>query len=166
MCARHREDPPRAGGCGGAVVLCRPKRSVWSVQGDKPLRCTVCECADAMGVDRDHMDYDGLSQAIPPSYAQLIFGQACMRHLEAEYGLRAITYDEMLESPAECNRYLDHWRRGAGGEDARQGVELTAVSSGERSVSTSATVGVEERCVAPAAPEPTSQGMAGGSRVR
>jgi hypothetical protein len=108
-----------------------------------------------MGVDRDHMDYDGLSQAIPPSYAQLIFGQACMRRLEAEYGLRAITYDEMLESPAECNRYLDHWRRGAGGEDARQGVELTAVSSGERSVSTSASVGAEDRCVAPVSPEPT-----------
>ena len=28
MGARHREDPHRAGGCGGAVVLCRPKRSV------------------------------------------------------------------------------------------------------------------------------------------
>jgi hypothetical protein len=28
MDARHGDDPHRAGGCGGAVVLCRPKRSV------------------------------------------------------------------------------------------------------------------------------------------
>ena len=106
--------------------------NLWSVQGDKPLRCTACECAAAMSIDRDHMDYDGLSQAIPPSYAQLIFGQACMRRLEQVYGLRAITYDEMEANPDASRRYLDHWRRGAGGDDASQGVELQEVSSSDR----------------------------------
>ena len=120
--------------------------NLWSVQGDKPLRCSVCECADSMSIDHDHMDYDGLSQAIPPSYAQLIFGQACMRQLEAKYGVKAITFDEMLERPAESVRYLDHWRRGAGGEDAQQGVELVETSEVERGVSP------------PAAPEAESSG--------
>ena len=44
--------------------------NLWAVQGDKPLRCTVCECADAMGLDQDHMDYDGMAQAIPPAYGE------------------------------------------------------------------------------------------------
>jgi len=42
--------------------------NIWAVQGDKPLRCTLEECADAMGTDRDHMDYDGLAQSLPPVY--------------------------------------------------------------------------------------------------
>ena len=29
---------------------------LWAVLGERPLRCTLEECADAMGVDRDHMD--------------------------------------------------------------------------------------------------------------
>ena len=42
--------------------------NLWAVQGDKPLRCTVGECAKAMGLDEGHMDYAGMSQAIPPVY--------------------------------------------------------------------------------------------------
>ena len=34
------------------------------VQGDKPLRCTRDECADAMGMDRDHMDYVGMAHGL------------------------------------------------------------------------------------------------------
>ena len=99
--------------------------NLWAPQGDKPLRCSACDCARAMGIDDDHMDYDGLSQAIPPVYAQYIFGQACMREVEAEFGLPAITYDEMLARRGSSRRRMRHWLRGAGGASPDQGVELT-----------------------------------------
>ena len=90
--------------------------NLWAPQGDKPLRCSTVECARAMGVDDDHMDYEGLAQAIPPVYAQYIFGQACMREVEREFGIPAITYDEMLANRSSARRKMRHWLRGAGGE--------------------------------------------------
>ena len=108
--------------------------NLWAPQGDKPLRCTTIECARAMGIDDTHMDYEGLAQAIPPVYAQYIFGQACMREVEQEFGIEAITYDEMLAKPRLARRKMRHWLRGAGGAAPDQGVEFspahTRVSGG------------------------------------
>ena len=50
--------------------------NLWAVQGDKPFRCTTAECAAAMGIDPDHMDYEGLAQAVPPAYGE---GRADLR---------------------------------------------------------------------------------------
>ena len=98
--------------------------NLWAPQGDKPLRCSTVDCARAMGVDDDHMDYEGLAQAIPPVYAQYIFGQACMREVEREFGIPAITYDEMLANRSSARRKMRHWLRGAGGAAPDQGVEF------------------------------------------
>ena len=50
--------------------------NLWAVQGDAPKGCTLGECAVAMGVDQDHMDYSGLTGAAPPAYGEYVFGQA------------------------------------------------------------------------------------------
>ena len=102
-----------------AVCCCG---DLWAVQGDKPYRCTAVECAAAMGIDADHMSYEGLAQAIPPAYGRLVFAQACMRDLEREFGIEPITYDAMKASPVESRRQMGHWLRGSGGESPDQGV--------------------------------------------
>lgn len=103
--------------------------NLWAPQGDKPLRCSATECARAMGIDDDHMDYAGLSQAIPPVYAQYIFGQACMREVEREFGIPAITFDQMLSRPSRARRRMAHWLRGAGGVASDQGLEFADAPS-------------------------------------
>jgi hypothetical protein len=100
--------------------------NLWAVQGDKPLRCTAAECAWAMGLDGSHMDYVGMTQAVPPVYGQWVFAQACMRELEREFGISAITFDEFREQPERSRRQMRHWLRGAGGPSPDQGVELVA----------------------------------------
>lgn len=106
--------------------------NLWAVQGDKPLRCTPCECAEAMGLDDGHMSYLGMTQAIPPVYSELIFAQACMRAVEAEFGVAAITFDDYERDPDGCSRRMEHLLRGAGGAAPSQGVEFApAVSSGD-----------------------------------
>ena len=101
--------------------------NLFALQGTKPLYCTVEECAEAMGVDVGHMPYEELAQAIPPDYAALIFGQMCMRRAEQEFGAPAITYDDMLRSPAESRRKLALWLRGAGAPSPSIGLTLTKV---------------------------------------
>ena len=98
--------------------------NLWAPQGDKPFRCTTQECSLAMGMDVDHMSYEGLAQAIPPVYSRYIFGQACMREVERRFGIEAITYDQMLADPARAERLMAHWLRGAGGASPDQGVEF------------------------------------------
>ena len=95
---------------------------LWAVLGERPLRCTLEECADAMGVDRNHMDYPGLAQAVPPVYAQLVFSQACMREVERKFGIQAITYDDYLTDRASSERKMAHWLRGVGSDDPTLGV--------------------------------------------
>ena len=98
--------------------------NIFSVQGDKPLRCTLCECSEAMGVDED---YAGLSQAIPPDYAQLVFGQACMTECQRRFGIAPpITFDEYEANPAVCARRTRHHLRGVGDDDATLGLSFTA----------------------------------------
>ena len=104
--------------------------NIWAVQGDKPLRCTACECARAMGLDEDHMDYEGMAQAIPPVYSQYLFGMACMKEVESEFGIPAISFDEMLAHTTRSRRRMAHWLRGAGGASPHQGVEFERGPSG------------------------------------
>ena len=111
--------------------------NLWAVQGDKPLRCTVCECADAMGLDTDHMDYAGMSQAIPPAYGEYVFAQAAMREVEKKYGLEAITFDDFLARPERSRRLMRHWLRGAGGAEPDQGVEFVEAGVAEEGFSES-----------------------------
>ena len=88
--------------------------NIYAVQGTQPYKCTTDECARAMGIELDHMPYDRLAQAIPPAYSQLLYGQLCMRVLERDYGMRAITFDEHLSDVANTSAYLRGWMRGAG----------------------------------------------------
>ena len=139
------------------VDCCRG--NIWAVQGDKPLRCTREECAAAMGIDSGHMDYEGLSQAIPPSYAQYVFGQACMREVEKRFGFEVITFDEMLADPSRARRRMAHWLQGAGGASPEQGIEFEAPTKHEREGHVEAKAGVppartaEEREESPACAE-------------
>lgn len=112
--------------------------NIFSVQGDKPLRCTLCECSEAMGVDEDHMDYAGLSQAIPPDYAQLVFGQACMAECHRRFGIAPITFDEYEANPAVSARRMRHHLRGVGDDDATLGMSFTAPPASPPSTSAEA----------------------------
>ena len=103
--------------------------NIWSVQGDKPLRCTAAECAEAMGLDRDHMAYAEMTQALPPAYTELLFAQACMRSVEAEFSIPAITYDEYELDPAAAERRMSHLIVGAGGASPHRGVEFLPAAS-------------------------------------
>lgn len=94
--------------------------NTFAVQGDKPWRCTLGECAAAMGVDAGHMSYHSLSQAIPPVYGQLVFTQMCMQECARSYGIEAMTYDDLMARPTECRRKMRSWLQGAG-ESSGQG---------------------------------------------
>ena len=123
--------PSRHDCCGG---------NLWAVQGDKPLRCTTSECAWAMGLDTDHMDYAGMSQAVPPAYSELVFSQACMREVETRFGIRAVTFDEFESNPDRYRALMHHWLRGAGGSSPGQGTffeKARAEPSATREASTS-----------------------------
>ena len=98
--------------------------NLWAVQGDKPFRCTPAECSAAMGLDDGHMSYEGMTQAVPPVYAELLFAQACMRDLEREFSLRPILFDEHEAAPEETRRRMAHLLQGAGAAAPSQGVEL------------------------------------------
>lgn len=50
------------------------------------------------------MDYAGMSQAVPPAYAQLIFGQVCMQECQQRFGIQSMTYDDYEADPARCAR--------------------------------------------------------------
>jgi len=99
--------------------------NLFALQGDRPLYATLEECSQAMGVDLGHMPYKELAQAIPPDYAALVFGQMCMRRAQEEFGAPAITYDEMISSPAESKRKLALWLRGAGAPSPAIGLTLS-----------------------------------------
>ena len=80
-CLGHRRRWRRLDPFGRPEMATCCEGNLWALQGDKPYRCTPCECASAMGVAPDHMTYEGLTQAIPPAYSQLIFGLAHRGHL-------------------------------------------------------------------------------------
>ena len=94
-------------------VSCCPG-NIFAVQGDRPWRCTHAQCAHAMGIDVDHMDYLGLTQAIPPAYGHLVFAQMCMDICAREYGVPRWTFDEMQADKARARREMGAWVGGAG----------------------------------------------------
>jgi hypothetical protein len=126
MCLGGRRRWRRMDPFGRPEKACCCVGNLWAPQGDKPLRCSVDECADAMGLDRDHMDYGGIAQAIPPVYSEYLFGYACMREVERRFRLPVLSYDDYLAAPQRASRLMAHWLRGAGGASPDQGVELVA----------------------------------------
>ena len=70
------------------------------------------------------MSYERLAQAVPPSYAQLVFGQMCMHAAHARFGSPLITFDEMLRRPDSARRELASWLRGAGEASPTAGMAL------------------------------------------
>ena len=90
--------------------------------GESPWRCTLSECAEAMGVDPGHTTYDRLAQGVPPQYSQWVFSQMCMRIAQREFGCPAITFDEMRGNPSKAKRVLAQWLRGAGADAPSAGM--------------------------------------------
>ena len=127
-CLGGRRQWGRLDAVGRPAAKCGCPGNLWAVQGAQPVGCTPAECAAAMGIDRDHMDFEGLTQAVPPVYGDYIFGQAAMREVERRFGLEAITFDEFLASPQRSRRRMSHWLRGAGGVSPDQGVELRGLA--------------------------------------
>ena len=124
--------------------------NIYPIQGAAPNGFTHEEGARAMGLDPRHMPFERLSQGIPPSYAQLVFAQACMERCRSEFGVPVHTFDQMLASPARVRRSLAFWLRGAGGLSPGMGVELSGpvVGSREPPSSSLATVPLSDRAVA------------------
>ena len=88
--------------------------------------------ARAMGIDPDHMPPSELVEAIPPAYAQLIFGQMAMHFAHARYGCPVVTFDEATADPSKRREVL-MWARGAGA--MRVGGEQTTLSPAGASAS-------------------------------
>ena len=86
-CLGGRRQWGRLDAAGRPAAKCGCQGNLWAVQGTQPVGCTLAECAAAMGIDRDHMDFEGLTQAVPPVYGDYIFGQAAMREVERRFGL-------------------------------------------------------------------------------
>ena len=97
--------------------------NTFAVQGDKPWRCSLVECAAAMGADADHMSYVSLAQSIPPAYGSLVFAQMCMHVCVKEFGAPRITYDDFEASPEEASASLGSWLRGAGAAEGEAALE-------------------------------------------
>ena len=131
-CLGFRRRWRRLDSFGRPVLIDCCRGNLWAVQGDRPLRCSEGECARALGLDEGHMDYVGMSQAVPPVYAQYIFGQACMREVSRVFGIEAITFDDLLSHPSRGRRLMSHWLRGAGGASPDQGVEFEAGAGAQR----------------------------------
>ena len=98
--------------------------NIFAVQGTHPWRSTAAECSRAMGVDVGTMEYERLAQAVPPVYAELVFGQMCMWRAHVRFGAPAISFDEMLERPAASRRELARWLHGAGDDRPEAGLAL------------------------------------------
>ena len=108
--------------------------NIFAVQGTAPWRCTSAECAAAMDVDRDHMSFDRLAQAIPPAYSRLVWGQMCMQIAHDEFSVPLVSFDDHVADPAATSRVLKQWLRGAGDDSAEAGLALRSgqVVTGDR----------------------------------
>ena len=105
--------------------------NIFAVQGSAPWRCTTAECAEAMGMDRDHMTYERLGQSLPPSYTRLVWAQMCMSYAHDRWGVPFITFDEREANPHQANRALAAWLRGAGDGRVDSGVGFTMALGGD-----------------------------------
>ena len=114
--------------------------NIFAVQGDKPWRCTLEECAVAMGLESGHMSYVGMSQAIPPAYGRFVFAQTCMSICVNEFGAPRWTFDDMLRDRGRARREMHAWLRGAGAAEG----EAALAWGGARGVSTADATGRAE----------------------
>ena len=108
--------------------------NIFAVQGSAPWRCTTAECAEAMGMDRDHMTYERLGQSLPPSYTRLVWAQMCMSYAHDRWGVPFITFDEREANPHQANRALAVWLRGAGDGRVDSGVGFTTALGGDEGI--------------------------------
>ena len=144
-CVRRAGDALRARCCQGRRRRWRSQDSfgrpaaeecccgnTFALQGTSPWRCTLAECADAMGVDVGHMSYERLAQAVPPAYGQLVFSQMCMAKASREFGVPAISFDEYMADPRKASRAMSQWLRGAGEASPSLAVELKPVIAAGR----------------------------------
>ena len=88
--------------------------NLFAVQGAGPTGSTLAENAAAMGLDEGHMGWGRLAQAIPPVYAELLFGLAAMEEVHRRFGVPRITHDDMMARPSWARGTLASWLRGAG----------------------------------------------------
>ena len=152
-CVRQPAERLRRGSCLGARrrwrafdTFGRPSRrpccagNLFAVQGTTPWRCTVEECAAAMGVDAGHMSYERLAQSVPPAYGQLVFAQMCMWRAHRRYGVPVVSFDDLEADPVRSRRTLARWLHGAGDERPEVAVELlpAIASSVEQTVDSTA----------------------------
>ena len=137
-CVRRADDRLRARCCQGwrrrwrdLDAFGRPSGTsccsgnTFALQGSFPWRCTLEECADAMGVDVGHMGYERLAQSIPPAYGELVFAQMCMARANSKFGVPSISFDDYLARPSESARILTRWLKGAGEAAPDIAVELS-----------------------------------------
>jgi len=96
-----------------------------------------------MGVDAGHMCWERLAQAMPPVYAELMFGQAAMQEAHRRFGVPAITHDEMRASPERSRRTLASWLVGAGAAHEAAGLDLQPAAEGGSASGARASAGDE-----------------------
>ena len=106
----------------GRRVCC--EGNIWATQGTSSHFGSVVEHAGSMGIDRGHMTYAELSQAVPPAYASLIVGEAVMHILRTRFGLPVISFDEMRADTGRAKSMMQFWRRGAGGSSPSLGLSF------------------------------------------
>ena len=129
------------------------KGNIFAVQGTAPWKCTAAECAEAMGIDRDHMTYERLGQALPPSYTRLVWAQMCMAYAHDRWGVPVISFDEKEADPAWANRTMARWLRGAGDARVDSGVSIEgALASGGAPMAEQSTPGEMSAAAPSAAP--------------
>ena len=97
--------------------------NIFSPLGEHPMRCSVEQCADAMGVDVGHMSYPRLAQSIPPDYNRLRYAQCCAAIAKDQFGAPFISFDEMRRRPAWAKREIARWLRGAGDAEPATALE-------------------------------------------
>ena len=97
--------------------------NIFSPLGEHPMRCSVEQCADAMGIDVGHMSYPRLAQSIPPDYNRLRYAQCCAAIAKDRFGVPFISFDEMRQRPAWAKREIARWLRGAGDAEPAAALE-------------------------------------------
>ena len=113
----------------GPRVCC--KGNIWATQGTHAHAGTTADHAESMGLDAGHMTYAELSQAVPPSYAQYIVGEAVMHALRTQFGFPVIDFETRVSHPEWAKSMMSMWRRGAGGTSPSLGLSFVDAQGGQ-----------------------------------
>ena len=133
--------------------------NIFATQGQVcPAGTSTWEHAESMGLDRGHMDYSELSQAVPPAYASFVLGQAAIHVLKSVFGLPVISYSEMLASPERAAEAMRMLRRGAGGTSPSLGLTFVG-PDGARPRFDSTAHGASEASGQAPAQQPSNEGL-------